>query len=148
MKSWRQKLRRLSGRDLVLVAEAVVMLAVARAAVGVVPFRMLARFFGKQHAETGNELPPDDLRRVRRLGQLLRASAAAVPWECKCLTQSVAGRLMLVRRRIPSTLYFGVRTDEDGAFDAHAWLRCGSYFVTGGDGHESFTVLTHFADPV
>ncbi len=124
------------------------MLGLVRVAVAAAPFRTLARFFGKQHAETGSELAPDDLRRVRRIGQLLRASADAVPWECKCLTQSVAGRLMLVRRRIPSTLYLGVRSGADGAFEAHAWLRCGSYFVTGGDGHESFTVLTHFADPV
>ncbi len=146
MKRWYHKLRKLSGRDMVIASEAVVMLGVARAAVGVVPFRILARLFGKQHIETGagEAVSP----RVRRIGQLLRATAGVVPWECKCLTQSVAGRLMLARRRIPSTMYFGVRTDEDGAFEAHAWLRCGSYMVTGGDEHESFTVLTHFADPV
>ena len=38
---------------------------------------------------------------------------------------------MLRRRRVPSTLYLGVRRSGPG-LSAHAWLRSGPAIVTGG----------------
>jgi hypothetical protein len=53
---------------------------------------------------------------------------------------------MLQRRRIPSTLYFGVAKDPDGNLKAHAWLRSGTQMVTGAAGRKQFTVVATFAD--
>jgi hypothetical protein len=51
---------------------------------------------------------------------------------------------MLNRRHIDSTLYLGV-AKEKGSLIAHAWLRCGSRYVTGKEGVEKFTVVSTFA---
>jgi hypothetical protein len=40
---------------------------------------------------------------------------------------------------------FGAERIDDGEFSAHAWLRLGSYVVTGGSGHQRFKVFTTFA---
>lgn len=37
------------------------------------------------------------------------------------------------KRHISSTLYLGCNI-ENGKMIAHAWLRCGKMYVTGGDG--------------
>ena len=60
--------------------------------------------------------------------------------------QALAARWMLKRRRIPSTLYFGMAKDEDGRLTAHAWLRSGSQTLTGAEEQDGFTVLATFAD--
>ena len=39
-----------------------------------------------------------------------------------CLTQALALKWMLARRRIACRLRIGVRHDPGGAFAAHAWL--------------------------
>ncbi|NHC43544.1 lasso peptide biosynthesis B2 protein [Bacillus sp. MM2020_1] len=66
-------------------------------------------------------------------------------WESKCLVMAIAGMKMLERRKIESTLYMGMARDEDGKMIAHAWLRSGSYYVSGSAGMEKFTVVAKFA---
>jgi hypothetical protein len=51
---------------------------------------------------------------------------------------------MLTRRQVVSTLYLGV-AKEKGTLIAHAWLRCGTDYVTGKRGMEKFTVVSTFA---
>ena len=44
------------------------------------------------------------------------------PWKNRCLVSSLAGRWMLNRRRIASTLSLGVTKNPDEKTIAHAWL--------------------------
>jgi hypothetical protein len=48
---------------------------------------------------------------------------------------------MLHLRGIPATLYLGVEKRDDRVH-AHAWLRCGTTFVTGGDGSARYSVVS------
>ena len=41
-------------------------------------------------------------------------------------------------------MYLGVGLDENKKMIAHAWLRCGQLYVTGGDGHEYTTVACFY----
>lgn len=50
-------------------------------------------------------------------------------WKNKCLVQSIAGRWMLHRRGIPSSLHFGVKKDKQQKLSAHAWLTVGDFEV-------------------
>lgn len=125
--------------------EAALFLGIARFALLVLPFRWIASVFGVQHVETPRE-ESGECGAARGVGAMVNLVAHQVPWQCKCLVQSIAAKLMLSLRHIPSTVYFGVRTDRSGAFEAHAWLRSGESIVVGRTEHEQFTVLTHFAD--
>ncbi|HDR7848242.1 TPA: lasso peptide biosynthesis B2 protein [Bacillus toyonensis] len=66
-------------------------------------------------------------------------------WESQCLVKAIAGMKMLQKRDIESTLYLGTAKDNSGALIAHAWLRSGSFYVTGSEGMEKFTVVGSFA---
>lgn len=69
-----------------------------------------------------------------------------LPWQSNCLVRAVAAHRMLSRRGIPHTLYIGMAKSVDGAFEVHAWLRCGSRVVTGGGQLERYAVVAHIAN--
>jgi hypothetical protein len=57
---------------------------------------------------------------------------------------------MLQRRRISSTLYFGLVKDSSGQLKdlkAHAWVRSGTQVLTGARGRDECEVVATFADP-
>jgi hypothetical protein len=53
---------------------------------------------------------------------------------------------MLQKRGIPGVFYLGAMKDEESKekMKAHAWSQCGDTIITGGGGHEKFTVLSVF----
>jgi hypothetical protein len=130
-----------------LLVEAFCALAVARAFTLCLPFRRIARMIGDLGAESPQAMPLAQEEIAGRIGWAIAAMARYVPWDSRCLTQAIAGWRMLARRDIFGTVYLGV----DGAPDSnkklvfHAWLRCGSRFVTGGNGRLHFTVLASFS---
>lgn len=65
------------------------------------------------------------------------------PWESKCLVRAMTAKKVLMNKRIPCTLYLGVGKEE-GKMIAHAWLRSGDMYVTGGTG-KNFAIVTKFS---
>lgn len=63
-----------------------------------------------------------------RLSYLVRRVSRAVPG-ATCLTQAVALKWMLARRRIGCRLRIGVRHEPGAAFAAHAWLETPAHGV-------------------
>src|SRR5438105_1457097 len=126
------KVLRLPLKNQALLLETLVLLALARAAVLLLPFRWVAKVLGKEAAQTSEQADPAQAWRIRRVGIMIYKAARHVPWTSQCLDQAIAAKIMLARRGIPTTVYFGVKTDPDGQLAAHAWLRSGTYYVTGG----------------
>ncbi len=117
-------------------------LLVARTLLVALPFRIVTRRLTVRDA---NGLASDEL--LRRVRWAIGAVSRRAPWRCKCLEQGIAAKMMLRARRIPNTLYMGVaRREGAAAVEAHAWLRAGTMIVTGGEGHEQFTVVSSYAD--
>ena len=71
--------------------------------------------------------------------------SSKTPWESKCLVQALTAQRMLKSKGISTTIYLGVRK-EGNEMKAHAWLRCGEYYVTGGAIREQYTVVAKFAN--
>jgi hypothetical protein len=139
--------RRLSWRDWGTAFEATTWLALARLAILLMPFPLLARRLGASMQETTQNDDERDRPVLRRVRWAIGAVSRRAPWRCMCLEQGLAAKMMLRRRGLASTFYLGVaRPDSDAPAKAHAWLRCGSYYVTGGEGREPFTVVSTFAD--
>jgi hypothetical protein len=137
---------RLSAAELVALVEATVLLAAARLVIVLLPFRWLAARLGAHMHESPAESDGDDERSLRRVRWALGAVSRRAPWRCLCLEQAVAATVMLRRRRLPSTLYLGVaRAGERAGVEAHAWVRSGTFFVTGGEARARFTVVSTFA---
>jgi Transglutaminase-like superfamily len=128
-----------------LLIETLVLLALARLAVLLLPFRWVARSLGKEAAHAPEHDNPAHIQQIRRIAAMVRKTSRHVPWTSKCLDQAIVAKVMLTRRGIPATVYFGVRNDENGQLAAHAWSRSGSWYVTGGEIRDQFTIINTFA---
>src|SRR3954471_6683297 len=127
-----------------LLVEAILWLAIARAAVLLVPFRWIERALRLVPGPVpvaNDQLAAEE--GAVRVGWAGGASAANAPWESTCLVQALAGTAMLRRRGIAGALALGVARSawETRGFMAHAWLSCGRSVITGAGGREAYQLL-------
>jgi hypothetical protein len=110
------------------------------------PFRWIKLGWGEHNAlptdESGLTLP----KLLERVSWAVATASRNLPWDCLCLAQAMAGKAMLKRRGIPSTLYLGLAKDGAAQSQGHAWLKCGEKILTGQQGVEVFTVIATFAE--
>jgi hypothetical protein len=136
-------MRRTSWRDLALLAEAVVLLACARAATAVLPFRALG-WIACRFQTTDTPAPVGRVASIDRIRWAVRAGARRVPFRAACFQQGLAAQLMLRRRGVSSTLYFGAAPDSQRGVVAHVWVRHGDVAVVGCEEAARFAVLARF----
>jgi len=117
-------------REQALVIEAAFLLLAVRLSLGMFAFRTIAGRLGRfvspdlpqvHRAASG----PDAAELGPLIVRVVPAVARHLPFRATCLPQAIAGRVMLQRRGIASTLSFGVLCTGDSArrtLAAHAWL--------------------------
>ena len=127
--------------DFNTVAEAWVLLWACRVGLWVAPFpRVLrgAQFCGERLRSSRSMDAAQAVDAVRRaLPLTLRAS---------CLTQALAGWILLTRHGVVSRVRIGVSSAEQQEFKAHAWLEVGGEVILGDEvgeesGLDSFHVI-------
>lgn len=132
--------------DLLLAVEALVLLAIFRVCLALVPVRRIIRAVTHKRTETSNgvresaatESAIDFARRVRwAVSAIARHSAV----EFVCFPQALAGYTMLRLRRVPSTMVYGVTRSAEGELIAHTWLTVGDRIVLGGEASGGFTAI-------
>ncbi|WP_144505520.1 lasso peptide biosynthesis B2 protein [Bacillus mycoides] len=108
--------------------------------------------FSKVAPSLGDYMNETSVAQIQPHGDTLKKVSEAISimsrytfWESQCLVKAIAGMKMLEKRHIESTLYLGTAKDNSGELIAHAWLRSGSFYVTGSEGMEKFTVVGSFA---
>jgi hypothetical protein len=141
-----RKALRLPLADKAMLLETLALLAAARASVRLFPFRWLARVLGKQATPRPVPAAPERARRIRHIGAMVHRASERVPWTSNCLDQALTAKVLLARRGLPATVYFGVKNDEHGKLAAHAWLQSGTIYVTGGKTHDEFSLINTFTD--
>jgi hypothetical protein len=128
-----------------VVTEATVCLLLVKVTLRVVPFRRLAGRLGGQRQASPTQIDDATRDRARQVGRALRVARRRLPFQSRCLVMALAALLMLRRRRLDSTLYFGVTNRDGDKLQAHAWLRVGDVMVTGGAGRHGHVVVGQFA---
>ena len=141
----RSVLFRLTWSERFALAEATVWLALGRVAIVLVPFHALSRRLGTHMQESAAIVDPRHRAALRRIAWAIGAVSRRAPWRCKCLEQAFAAKRMLRLRRIPNTLYLGVARGE-AKIEAHAWVRSGDVYLTGGAERGRYAVVSTFAD--
>lgn len=131
-----RRFARLSNRNRVLAAEAVMWLAASRIALVFLPFNTIAARLGKfsapgQTVQNRIELSAEQLHMAHEVGWAVTRAARYVPFRAVCLPQAIAAKMMLRRRHVASALHFGVAIEAGGPLKAHAWLDADSVQVTG-----------------
>ena len=139
-----KKFTKLSAKEKNLFIEAYYTLGVMRAAILRVSFKRLTRSLKHQAKKSEFvQLDEEQIQMALSIGKAIGQAAAHTPWESACLAQSLTAQRMLKKRGIPGVFYLGVAKDEE-KMKAHAWSQCGDRIITGGKGHEEFTVLSEF----
>ena len=142
-----KKFKKLSAKEKNLFVEAYYTLGIMRAAILRISFKRLTRSLEHQKKKSElAQLDEEQMQMALSIGKAIRQAAAYTPWESACLAQSLTAQRMLKKRGIPGVFYLGAAKDEEDKekMKAHAWSQCGDQVITGGKGHEKFTVLSVF----
>ena len=115
-------------------------------------FRLFLLLFSVEHlikhmGNLGEESPLNDTnenyRYALRVSRMVNRMCDKTIWESKCLVRALTAQKLLKKKGIESTIYLGCKMIND-KLEAHAWLRCGVLYITGGDGKE-FTQVAKFS---
>lgn len=109
-----------------------------------IPSKIQQRYWGRSGEESPEMETGENYAYARLVSKHVNRVANKTQWESKCLVRALTARKLLLRKGITCTLYLGVGKDEEGKMVAHAWLRCGEYFVTGGNG-AGYAMVAKFA---
>ena len=107
------------------------------------PKTLLEKELGIEGKESPLAVDYEDRKTAYWVGQRVERTCDKTWWESKCLVKAMIAQRMLHKKGIATTLYLGVRTSKAEML-AHAWLRCGSVYVTGGDGGENVVVGMYY----
>jgi len=127
-----------------LLVEAYIFLAWGRL-LKELPFAKMAPMLGAYMEETPDQPCRQDEEVIRQISHAVHLMSRYTFWESECLVKAVAAMCMLHRRQIDSTIYLGIARARRGNLAAHAWLRCGSMIITGGEVMNQYTVVGYFA---
>lgn len=135
------KFIKLENKRKVLFIKAFIILGISRALVLSISFKNLSKNLGTHGMETSYE-ECEDINTIRLIKWAVNTAAKFTPWNSNCLAKAITAQRMLSKRKISSTMYFGV-IKEKGELKAHAWLRSGNTYITGGNGY-GYTVTGFF----
>ncbi len=138
------KFFKLSSLDKRLYFEALFTSMRVKLMVTLLPLRWYARQLGVQHTVTPENFIESSTPVIFKISQAIVRCQKSVPWQTRCYVNAITAKTMLKKRGLESTLYLGVNK-ENQKMTAHAWLRCGTIFVTGKQGMEKFVVVNTFA---
>jgi hypothetical protein len=141
-----RKLWSLPRADKMLIAEAVFYLAFAAVAISFLSFERLGRL-ASFPVRRPPPLTATRQQEGKRIRWATRACGGRIPWRAMCFEQGLAAQLMLRRRGIPSTLYYGAAPDRARGVVAHVWVRDRNVDVVGCEIAQNFAVLATFPAP-
>jgi hypothetical protein len=128
--------------DYILFFEACIYLSFAKLLILFFPFKKIAALIGRSQVESPIEVMESTIIKDIEIS-MIRAVKYAL-FTSKCYDQALATTFMLKRRKISSTIYFGLHKETEQLL-AHAWVRCGDKIVSGKLRYERFTPIAWFA---
>ena len=127
------------------LAEAVIALAWARLYLLTHPFAKVVERLGVRATETTANESAEVEAQAKLIGRTICACSHYLPWNCNCMTQGLAAKMITSRRGLNVTFYIGVSRMPHGPVDAHLWSRCGSVILTGDGQQTNYQVLSSFS---
>jgi hypothetical protein len=132
----------MSWSERALLVESLSALAMARFLVKVTPEKRLVAQFGGVRA-SGESVFAGSISNIGApIGAMLERAAHLACWRAMCLEKALAGKWMLSRRGVASTMYVGMARSGT-QFIAHAWLVGDDLTITGAVG-TTFATLALF----
>lgn len=136
-------------QDKLLLIETTTLLFIARLLVLFLPFRVIAKRLGEHMTETTRQTSSLQEETTENIGKVIRKMSRRTPFRSLCLEQAIACKVMLNRRGISSTIYFGLAKENEALkLKAHAWTRSGNQIITGAKGRHQFKVVSTFGNTI
>jgi hypothetical protein len=132
-----RKFFKLPAKDMLLFAEALCLLYLAKGMLIILPFKTCIRTV--KSGKSGGIADRDKLKQLK--AAISRANKLAL-WKNVCLVQSFAASWMLQRRKIKSTFLIGVNHDSGKKLIAHAWLKVNDFEIVP-QGGNYITISSH-----
>lgn len=104
--------------------------------------KYLQKHWGKEGIESPENEVPWKYHYAVNVSKVVNRICSKTAWESKCLVRALTAQRLLKKKGIESTLYLGCGYDE-GKMVAHAWLRVGNLYVTGGNG-EGYAIVDKY----
>lgn len=99
----------------------------------------------KQLPADGIVLSENQKKIIYRIKSLTHVISNKLPWHSSCLIKAFAVAQLLKNYHIPYIVYFGVNKGDQNELQAHAWLSCGNFDLTGGEIKNDFKVINYFS---
>ncbi|TDG37689.1 lasso peptide biosynthesis B2 protein [Pedobacter changchengzhani] len=144
IKNFKEKFILVSNRDKLYYAEIFFLAAWIRFCIYFFPFKFYKNTLGKLQEEAVQEISTEAMAFALNIKNIVLTVCNHTPWESKCLVQAIICKKILKRSGIKSTIYLGVKNDNNKKLLAHAWLKFGDKILTGGAGHKEFNVVNFY----
>ena len=70
---------------------------------------------------------------LKKVSLYLEIISLKVPFKCTCMTKAFAGKMILKKYGVNSSIYFGIKKNSEvKKLNAHAWLKVNDNCLTGG----------------
>lgn len=92
---------------------------------------------GFRPASQSSTRPQDSL-----ITNIINGLSLRTPWKSTCLVKALAAQKMFSKRHIPHSIHFGVKKNDSGKLEAHAWVSVHGTVVIGGESLGEFVELT------
>jgi len=109
-----------------------------------VPFSKLAIKMGELGLESSDLYDETLTPYIIKVRRIVILASRNTPWESLCMVQALTVQKFLNKKKIDSTIYFGLSKDENNNPIAHAWIKHGGKIVVGEKGMERFAVVAKF----
>ncbi len=132
--------------DLLLAAEAAVLLVVFKTCLVLLPVRRILGLV--THGKRGELVTAPSVAGIdfaRRVRWAVSAVARHSTVEFVCFPQALAAYVMLRWHGVASTIVYGVARSNDDGLMAHTWLRAGDVMVVGGEAAADFTEVDRWS---
>jgi hypothetical protein len=132
---------RLSASEQWFLIKAVFLLEAIKLTMWLVPFKVLRRLVDKAVRMPVGVRRSDHFS-VDTIGRVVLLASIHTPGEKTCFVRALATQVLLTRRGYAGSLHIGVLKTDEGAFQAHAWVKCEGKVVIGGYELDRYTSLT------
>ncbi|OGT32040.1 MAG: hypothetical protein A3E87_10870 [Gammaproteobacteria bacterium RIFCSPHIGHO2_12_FULL_35_23] len=125
--------------------ESLLILTLCKIIVICIPFKYWSAKCGKFQCETLRDNVLAYQQTIVNIQRSVKWGARHVPWSSKCLDRALTVQWMLARRKLSSTIYFGMTKNNTKEWLAHAWVRCGDQWMIGYQPKANYTIVGTYA---
>jgi hypothetical protein len=137
------KMRRFTPAENFALAEAMVLVVLAAPLLRFTPFRQIGRIASMPLRRAVTDPARQDVL-IGRVAWAVSRAAKRSRLRAVCIERGVTAQVMLRRRGIDSTLYFGAAPNTPKGLGAHVWVVAKGVDVCGGEVAKGYAMLAAF----